>query len=197
MRLVLASASPRRAEILRNAGFVFSVSPTDVDETLLPREAAGDFVQRLATLKAHVAAEQMRGEIGQAIVIGADTVVVVDGQTLGKPTGAEDAGRMLRLLSGQKHEVLTGLSVLSVPEGPEAHHVESTRVTFVRLGDEDIDDYLATGEPFGKAGAYAIQGVGGRFVSRIEGCYFNVMGLPLSRLWCLLRSVGWKDSGGY
>lgn len=197
MKLILASASPRRAEILHKAGFVFDVFPTDVDETLLPQEAAEGFVQRLAALKARIVAEKARGQEDQAIVIGADTVVVVEGQTLGKPTGAEDARRMLHLLSGRIHEVLTGLSILTVPDGREAHHVENTRVTFLGLADKDIHEYLATGEPFGKAGAYAIQGIGGRFVSRIDGCYFNVMGLPLSRLWFLLRSVGWKDSGGY
>jgi septum formation protein len=195
MKLILASASPRRAEILRNAGFVFEVFPTEVDETLLPCETAEDFVQRLAASKARVVAEKLMGG-GQAVVIGADTVVVVDGQTLGKPTSAEHARRMLSLLSGRTHEVLTGLSILSVPEGPEGHHVESTQVTFLRLAEEDIDEYIATREPFDKAGAYAVQGMGGRFVSRIEGCYFNVMGLPLSRLWTLLRTVGWKDSGG-
>lgn len=196
MKLVLASASPRRAEILRNAGLVFDVFPTDIDETLLPGDAARDSVQRLAALKARVVAEKVRGGV-EAIVIGADTAVVVDGQTLGKPTCAEDARRMLILLRGRTHEVLTGLSILTVPEGSEAHHVENTRVTFLDLSDKDIAEYLGTGEPFGKAGGYAIQGIGGRFVSRIEGCYFNVMGLPLSRLWFLLRSVGWKDPGRY
>jgi septum formation protein len=192
MKFILASASARRAEILRKAGFVFDVYPADVDETLFPGEAAGDFVQRLAARKARFAAEKVRGGV-QTIVIGADTVVVVGGQLLGKPAGAEDARRMLRLLSGRTHEVLTGLSVLCVPEGREAHHVESTSVTFLDLDDEDVEEYVSNGEPLGKAGAYAIQGLGGRFASRIEGCYFNVMGLPLSRLWSLLRSVGWKD----
>ena len=196
MKIILASGSPRRAEILCKAGFIFDVSPTDVDETLLPGETAEGSVRRLAAMKARVAAEKGK-ESGQTIVIGADTVVVVDGQALGKPRDGEDARWMLALLSGRTHEVLTGLSVLRLPEGREAHHVETTRVTFLRLANEDIDEYLATGEPFGKAGAYAIQGVGGRYVSRIEGCYFNVMGLPLSSLWSLLRTLGWKDARGY
>ena len=194
MRLILASASPRRAEILRNAGFVFDVVPADVDETMLPGEAPEDYVQRLALAKARVAAKQVQVGTGAAIIIGADTAIAMEGQALGKPSGAEDVRRMLGLLSGKTHEVLTGLSVLSVPDGREARHVERTRVTFVQLRDEDIEGYLATGEPLDKAGAYAIQGIGGKFVSRIEGCYFNVIGLPLSRLWRMLRTLGWKDS---
>ena len=186
MKLILASASPRRAEILRNAGFVFEVRPAHADEMALPHEPAAAYVQRVAAAKAHAAAKSRYGETDCAIVIGADTVVVVDGRTLGKPAHADDARRMLRLLSGRDHDVLTGLSFLAMPEGTETTHVESTRVSFLPLSDEDIERYVLSGEPFDKAGAYGIQGLGGRFVSRIEGCYFNVMGLPISRVWSIL-----------
>jgi septum formation protein len=140
-------------------------------------------------MKSRLAADAARKETAQAVVIGADTVVVAEGQVLGKPGGIEDARRMLRMLSGKTHEVLTGLSIIHDAD-EQASHVETTRVSFVALSEDDIADYLATGEPFDKAGAYGIQGLGGRFVWRIEGCYFNVMGLPISRLWSLLRRFG-------
>jgi septum formation protein len=195
MRLIRASASPRRAEILRDAGFTFEVKPAHVDETRLPRESAADYVARLASTKAHLVAQSLAGTRGKAFVIGADTVVVAGRRILGKPQNAADARRILRLLSGKIHKVFTGVSVVGVPNGKEAIHVEITRVQFGRLSDEDIRNYLATSEPFDKAGAYGIQGIGGRFVRRIEGCYFNVMGLPLSRVWTMLRSSGWYARG--
>jgi septum formation protein len=194
MKLILASASPRRAEILRDAGFAFEVFPAHVDETRLPREAAAKYVARLASSKARLVAQTLAGKKERAFVIGADTVVVAGRHILGKPADAADARRILRLLSGKKHEVLTGVSVVSLPAGKEALHVETTRVQFLRLADADIREYLATGEPFDKAGAYGIQGVGGRFVRRIEGCYFNVMGLPLSCVWTMLRDAGWRGA---
>jgi len=187
MILILASASPRRAEILRNAGFEFSVRPAHVDESRLPEERAEDYVRRLARTKAQVVSRCMAGSDGPAIVIGADTVVLAEGQILGKPEGEKDARRMLLLLSGKTHEVFSGLSVIAVPNGPEYDHAERTSVRFLELSDRDIDEYIAGGEPFDKAGAYGIQGIGARFISRIEGCYFNVMGLPLSRLWSTLK----------
>jgi septum formation protein len=128
------------------------------------------------------------------IVIGADTVVLAGGKILGKPLDVKDARRMLRTLSGKTHRVLTGLSVLSLPDGAERHHVETTRVRFRKMSNAEIDDYIATGEPFGKAGAYAIQGIGGRYVTQIEGCYFNVVGLPLARLCKLLAQM--QEHGG-
>ena len=131
---------------------------------------------------------------GDSLFIGADTVVVAADEILGKPESPDDARRMLRLLSGAVHEVHTGLAVIRRPGAMEAVVEEVTRVTFAPLSDEEIDAYIATGEPFDKAGAYGIQGIGGRYVTRIEGCYFNVMGLPLARLWSLLREFGWKDS---
>jgi septum formation protein len=193
MRLVLASASPRRAEILHNAGFAFDIVPAHVDETQLPDERAEDYVQRLAKEKARVVMEHLDRGAAPVIVIGADTTVVAGGQLLGKPANKEDARRMLRLLSGKTHQVLTGLSLIRSADGREDSHVEITLVSFAELSESEIEDYLATGEPFDKAGAYGIQGIGGRYVTRIEGCYFNVMGLPLHRLWSMLRSLGWRD----
>jgi septum formation protein len=195
LKLILASSSPRRAEILRNAGFEFVVQPAHVDETRFTGERAEDYVKRLAEMKARLVAQYADRSGVPAMVIGADTVVVVEGQILGKPADAEDARRMLRLLSGRDHDVLTGLSFLGVPAGSEVAHVESTRVSFLPLSDEDIEDYLHTGEPFDKAGDYGIQGIGGRFIWRIEGCYFNVMGLPLSRVWSIVTRMEREQQG--
>jgi septum formation protein len=192
LKLILASASPRRAEILRNAGFTFDVQPAHVDETMVANEGAEDYVRRLAAVKARVAAQSVDRDSGHAIIIGADTVVVAEGQILGKPVDPDDARRMLRMLSGRDHDVLTGLSFLSIPGGAEEAHVETTRVSFVPLSANDIEEYLLTGEPFDKAGAYGIQGIGGRFIRRIEGCYFNVMGLPISRVWLSLTQMEQK-----
>ena len=194
MKLILASESPRRAEILRKAGFTFEVRPARISEARLPGESPGDFVLRMALTKASAAADDEIVFDEEMYVIGADTVVVAEGETLGKPSGADDARRMLRLLSGRRHGVLTGVSILRRPEGPKARHLESTLVEFFELSDETIDEYVSTGETLDKAVAYGIQGIGGRFVRRIEGCYFNVMGLPLSRVWASLRELGWKDS---
>jgi septum formation protein len=193
LKLVLASESPRRAEILRNAGFRFEVRAANADETLLPNEAAEDYVRRLALAKAQIASRLLPQNGEPSIVIAADTTVVVDHEILGKPADESDARRMLRLLSGRAHEVLTGVALLRTPRKTELAGVERTRVFFVSLGEPEIDDYVATREPFGKAGAYGIQGVGGRFVSRLEGDYFNVMGLPLSKVWQMLRSLGWTE----
>jgi septum formation protein len=194
MKLILASASPRRAEILRNAGIEFEISSAGVDESPLGNELPGDYVRRLALAKALSAAEDNHGRTGETLVLGADTVVVVGAEILGKPSSPDNARRMLRSLSGKIHEVHTGLALLRNP-GPKQYVVEEiTRVHFAPLADQEIEEYIATGEPFDKAGAYAIQGVGGRYVTRIEGCYFNVMGLPLARLYSLLRESGWEDA---
>jgi nucleoside triphosphate pyrophosphatase len=194
MRLVLASASPRRAEILRNGGFEFEVHATHADESRRARETAARYVQRVAAAKARAAAEKFREKRSRVIIIGADTVVLAKGKILGKPSDVKDARRMLRLLSGKTHRVLTGLAVVSVPDGAERQHVETTRVRFRKMSNAEIDDYIATGEPFGKAGAYAIQGIAGRYVTQIDGCYFNVMGLPLPRLYELLEALRWRDA---
>lgn len=194
MKIILASSSPRRAEILRNAAIPFETLAEVIDETRRPGELRADYLRRLALAKARTAAIQR--DPGDSLFIGADTVVVAGDEILGKPGSPEDAHRMLRLLSGATHQVHTGLAVIRRPGATEAVIEEATSVTFAPLSDQEIDAYIATGEPFDKAGAYGIQGIGGRYVTRIEGCYFNVMGLPLARLWVLLREFGWKESGG-
>jgi septum formation protein len=196
LKLILASASPRRSEILRNAGLQFEIRKTDVDESRLADEVPGDYVRRLALSKSLSAAAEYRELDNEALFLGADTVVVVDAEILGKPASQDDARSMLHRLSGRVHEVHTGLALLRTP-GAERRVVEEiTRVHFVSLSEQEIESYIATGEPFDKAGAYAIQGIGGRYVTRIEGCYFNVMGLPLAKLWSLLRELGWENSIG-
>src|ERR1700683_389292 len=192
MKLVLASASPRRAQILRDAGIPFETHAANVDESRRTGELRADYVRRLALAKARAAASAQM-DSGDCLFIGADTVVVAADEILGKPESSSDARRMLQLLSGTVHEVHTGLAVVRRPGGMEGIIEEITRVTFARLTDEVIESYMATGEPFDKAGAYGIQGIGGRYVTRIEGCYFNVMGLPLARLWSLLREFGWRE----
>ncbi len=190
MKLILASGSPRRAEILHNAGFEFSVCATDTDETRLDGESVTDYVKRVAALKAVDAAARARREGDSAIVIAADTVVFADGQILGKPKDADDARRMLRILSGGAHDVVTGFAIMRSSDTAPTVGVETTRVHFAALSDAEIDEYVRTGEPMDKAGSYGIQGIGGKFVTKIEGCYFNVMGLPLARVWKSLRKLG-------
>ncbi len=191
MKLILASASPRRAEVLRNAGIPFDAVPANVDEARRPSEAAEELVSRLAEAKARFAAARAGSSAGPALVVGADTTVVVDGLVLGKPASAEDARGMLQRLSGRTHGVITGLAVIRLPDGAICTERETTLVTFGPLSEQKIEDYVASGEPLDKAGAYAIQGRGGRFVTRVEGCYFNVVGLPLARLYRILREFGW------
>jgi septum formation protein len=196
MKLILASASPRRAEILRNAGIQFEIRKTDVDESRIVGELPGDYVRRLALAKALSAAAEYRDPIDKTLILGADTVVVVDADILGKPASQDDARSMLRRISGRVHEVHTGLALVRTPGTMQRVVEEITRVHFASLAAQEIEDYIATGEPFDKAGAYGIQGIGGRYVTRIEGCYFNVMGLPLARLWSLLSEIGWENSIG-
>ena len=193
MKLVLASSSPRRAQILRDAGFDFTIQPANVDESLAPGEAVEAYVARIAQAKARAVAGRALADGTPAIVIAADTVVLAGKQILAKPKDAEDARRMLRLLNATTHEVLTGLFVIRAYDGISFAHLERTRVEFIRISDIDIDAYIQTKEPFDKAGAYGIQGIGGRFVRKVDGCYFNVMGLPLSRLWEILRQMRWED----
>jgi len=193
MKLILASASPRRAEILRNAGIPFEVQATLLDESRRSGELRGDYVRRLALGKARAAANAQE-DSGDRLYLGADTVVLAGDAVLGKPDSEADARRMLRSLSGTVHEVHTGLALVRRPGAMEGVVEEITRVTFAPLSDEDIDAYISTGEPFDKAGAYGIQGIGGRYITGIEGCYFNVMGLPLARLWAFLREFGWRES---
>jgi septum formation protein len=190
MRVILASGSPRRAEILREAGIPFELLSAPVSEARNPGEDTLAFVRRLAESKVKAAAARIEDE---AILIGADTEVLVDGLVLGKPTSAEQAREMLRRLSGRTHEVITAVALLRQPDGLLRLEHELTRVTFAVLSADEIAAYVAGGEPFDKAGGYAIQGRGGRFVKRIEGDYFNVVGLPLARVVRMLRELGWRD----
>ena len=190
MKLILASTSPRRAGILHDAGFSFVVVSSAVDETPFPGEPPHDHVQRLANAKAELAAARA---VGPAIVLAADTVVTLEGRIFGKPRSSDDARRMLENLSGRTHAVLTGVTLIRLPDAERRTFVESTLVQFNVLSAEEISRYLATGEPHDKAGGYAIQGRAGRYIPRIEGCYFNVVGLPLARLQNALTSLGWSE----
>lgn len=182
---ILASNSPRRRELLRNAGFQFEVRPTGIEEARLPDESPEDFARRLARDKALDAARQ--SEAGR-LVLGADTVVSVNGDILEKPVDAADAARMLRKLSGRIHRVITAVCLVRAPESVLAWRNETTSVTFRKLIKEEIEAYVASGEPFDKAGGYAIQGLASCFVPRIEGCYFNVVGLPIPMVYEMMKT---------
>jgi septum formation protein len=182
--LVLASASPRRQELLRSARIPFDVQPAVIPEDPLPGEDAKDCAERLAREKALAIARQRPHDF----VLGADTVVVVDGQLLGKPSDAADAARMLRLLSGREHQVITGVCL--VVSGQSSVASETTLVTVSEITDQEIVDYVASGEPMDKAGAYAIQGIASRWIPRIEGDYSNVVGLPVALVWRMLQRAG-------
>lgn len=194
--LVLASASPRRRELLTQAGFTFRVHPAHIPEDPLAGEDPVAYVTRLAREKAQVVFRELSSaETSTSIacmdessltVLGADTTVTLHEHILGKPEDAADAARMLRLLSGRTHRVITGVAVVTAA-GMEAV-AETTEVSFLELSDEEIAAYVATGEPMDKAGAYAIQGRAARWIPRIEGCYFNVVGLPLARVSALLQN---------
>jgi septum formation protein len=177
--LILASGSPRRAELLRAAGIEFTVRIADVDEAILPGESPRDYVLRLSRAKALAVAEE------DEMVLGADTTVVIEDEIAGKPIDTEDARRMLRALSGKWHEVLTGVTLL------RGHKVLSdvavTRVKFSEMSESEIDWYVSTEEPMDKAGAYGIQGYASRFVERIEGSYSNVVGLPVQMVYKMLK----------
>ncbi len=183
--LVLASASPRRRELLAQAGYAFRIEAADIPEDPLPGEDPIAYVTRLARGKAE--AVRSRPANASAVVLGADTTVVIEGQILGKPESTADAARMLRLLSGRTHQVITGVSVVSSAQILTA--AEVTAVQFHSLSDEEIAAYIATGEPMDKAGAYAIQGRAACWIPRIHGCYFNVVGLPLALVSNLLSTL--------
>ena len=189
MKLILASASTRRAEILHAAGFSFAVLSSAVDETPFSGEPVQQLVQRLADAKAELVAARA---VGPAIIIAADTEVALEGRIFGKPRSTDDARRMLEKLSGRTHSVVTGVTLIRLPDAERRAFVETTQVQFGALSDDEITHYLATAEPHDKAGAYAIQGYAGRFIPRIEGCYFNVVGLPLARLCRALTELGWS-----
>ena len=180
--LVLASKSPRRQQILRDAGVPFGVRSADVYEEREPDEPAIDYVRRLAETKALAVPMYAR-----EVVLGADTVVVIDGEVLEKPKSEADAARMLGLLSGREHEVITGICLHSVSR--TIIDTATTRVHFVPLTTKEIEAYVATGEPMDKAGGYAIQGLASKFIDRIEGCYFNVVGLPVAMVYRYLKEI--------
>jgi septum formation protein len=184
MSIVLASASPRRQELLRNAGIEFMVHPAEIDETPRPDEPAQQFAERMAREKAHAVGHSFSEEL----ILAADTVVVVEGQILGKPKDEDDAARMLRLLSGRQHSVITGICLLN--RDSEDVRSETTAVQFSALTESDIRSYIASGEPMDKAGAYAIQGIASGWISKVEGDYNNVVGLPVDLLWRMLRDFG-------
>ena len=212
--LILASASPRRRELLTQAGFTFEVHPADIPEDPYPNEDPIAYVTRLAREKAQAVYNEILGApsfrlfSGERVgshephgaqapsaalqVLGADTTVTLDNHILGKPESPADAARMLRLLSGRTHRVITGIALVS------AHRIESaaevTTVQFLELSDQEIADYVATREPMDKAGAYAIQGRAARWIPRIEGCYFNVVGLPIALVSTLLKTSQLADS---
>ncbi len=190
MKLILASASRRRAELLHDAGFHFTVLSSAIDETPYPGETPQLLVQRLANAKAELAAARA---VGPAIIIAADTEVTLEASIFGKPRSSDDARRMLEKLSGRTHAVVTGVALIRLPDAERRTFVESTLVHFAPLSAKEINRYLATGEPHDKAGAYAIQGRAGRYIPRIEGCYFNVVGLPLARLQHALIELGWSE----
>jgi septum formation protein len=194
--LILASASPRRQELLRNAGIQFLVRPANVDETPLDGEGARECAERLAREKALAVWREHRRDP----VLGADTVVVVNGNILGKPIDAADAVRMLRMLSGRAHRVITGVCLITPGGRGEQSETSgesiksdsaTTIVTMTEISDQEIQEYVATGEPMDKAGAYAIQGIASRWIPRIEGDYSNVVGLPVALVYRMLRE--WEE----
>jgi septum formation protein len=184
--IILASSSPRRKDLLLQIGLDFRVEPADVDESVLPGESPEGYAMRVALDKARAAAARA----GNGTIIAADTIVVMDDEILGKPADARDAERMLMMLSGSVHRVITGLVVMDAATGKALTRTSITRVRFRRLAPHEIIAYVATGEPLDKAGAYGIQERGALLVEWIEGCYFNVVGLPLSLLGELLSSFG-------
>ena len=183
--LILASASPRRHELLAQAGFSFQIHAAHIPEDPLPDEEPIAYVTRLAREKAQAVYDELGDP--EAVVLGADTTVTLDNHILGKPEDPGDAARMLRLLSGRTHRVITGVAVVTAQRVEAA--AEVTAVRFLTLSDEEITAYIVTGEPMDKAGAYAIQGRAARWIPRIEGCYFNVVGLPLALVAAMLEQV--------
>lgn len=183
-KLILASSSPRRKELLDAVGWPYEVIVAGIDETVRPNEAPAAYVQRLARSKAETVAARLQS----GLVLGADTTVVIDNEILGQPEDDDDARRMLQLLNGKWHEVLTGVAALRIG-GKTVVGYESTRVRFAEMTGGEIDWYVATGEASGKAGAYGIQGAAGLFIEEIEGDYFNIVGLPIRLVYELTASI--------
>jgi len=193
--LILASASPRRRELLSQAGLDFTVESADINEDVQSEEAAAKYVQRLAVEKAQAVLAlhpKAAGAEDRVVVLGADTCVLYNGEILGKPLDQADARRMLELLSGRTHQVLTGVAAVS--HAAMVSGVEITQVYFDVITGPEMVRYLASGEPLDKAGAYGIQGYAARWIPKIEGCYFNVMGLPLARTVALLAELDDKEA---
>lgn len=193
-RIILASASPRRSELLKNIGLEFIKYPALVPEEIFPYESPEEGAKRLALTKARYAAENCNYDEG--LIIAADTVVVLDEKVLGKPEDEKEAYDMLAMLSGRSHQVITAVCLKDIASNKTLLEVEITKVYFRLLETGEIWHYIKTGEPMDKAGAYGIQGLGALFVERIEGCYFNVVGLPLYRLYNMLRDMGVNILGG-
>lgn len=189
MRLVLASSSPRRQAFFRDLGWDFHIEPSDIDESYILGESPEEMALRLAVSKALDVWRRTRANW----VIGADTIVVIDGSVLGKPADEGDAKRMVRMLQGRTHTVMTGAAVVR-PDGVILSCVEKTQVTFRSMTEDEAEAYVEQGESMDKAGAYAIQGKGMLLVQRVDGCYFNVVGLPLERLSRMLAELGWPLS---
>jgi septum formation protein len=188
--LILASSSPRRRELLTTAGLEFTVQSADIDERVQPEESAAKYVQRLAVEKAQAIWERNAASDSiddPLVVLGADTTVVLDGEIMGKPVHHAEAQRMLKALAGRTHQVLTGIA--AVTRAGVVSEVEITQVFFDLIDEEEMMQYIASGEPLDKAGAYGIQGYAARWIPRIEGCFFNVMGLPLARTMALLAKA--------
>jgi nucleoside triphosphate pyrophosphatase len=186
MALILASASPRRRELLRAAGIDFVIEPADLPEVPLPNEGPREFAERMAREKAGAVFRKQTGSA--AMVLAADTVVFVNGTILNKPEDEQDAARMLRLISGRCHQVITGVCLKTA--AIEDVRSETTTVYVRELNEAQIREYIASGEPMDKAGAYGIQGIASRWIPRIEGCYFNVVGLPVALVWQMLKENG-------
>jgi septum formation protein len=193
MKLILASASPRRAEILTAAGIPFEIRASKIDESRLPGESPENMVERLARAKAETVALELLPS-DSTIILGADTVVVANDEILGKPGNAATARNMLLKLRGREHLVITGFALLRPQDNQIRVGHETTRVWFSNMTNDEVDAYVATHEPLDKAGAYAIQGIAGRYIQRIEGCYFNVVGLPIARVSQTLTDLGWPNT---
>lgn len=193
MKLILASASPRRAEILSAAGIPFEARASKIDESRLPSESPEKMVERLACAKAEAVARELL-QTDSVLVLGADTIVLANDEILGKPGNAATAREMLLKLRNREHLVITGFALLRVRDKQIRIGHETTRVWFSNMSDAEIDSYVSTDEPLDKAGAYAIQGIAGRYIPRIEGCYFNVVGLPMARVWEAMKDLGWPPS---
>lgn len=193
-RIILASASPRRSELLENIGLNFIKYPADIEEYFVPGETPEEGAKRLASQKAEYVAVNCEYEEG--IIIAADTIVVLGDKILGKPADEKEACDMLSMLSGKSHQVITAVCIKDIANNKKIVDTETTQVYFRPLEKSEIWYYIKTGEPLDKAGAYGIQGLGALFVERIEGCYFNVVGLPLYRIYTMLKSLGVNILGG-